>query len=400
MQLVFWISIAWVIYSYIAYPLILPLCARLFQRPVMKKDDEYPTVAILIPVYNEGKIIRFKIENILALDYPAERKEIWVGSDCSTDATHDIVRRFGSDRIHLWIAPLRGGKTEVLNHVAPLINADIILFTDANTVHRPDSLKKMVRSFADPGVGGVAGAIRHRSTNKETEERVYRWFESKQKYFESLLHSSISAFGGFYSIRKSLFKTLPSNSYSNDDVLIPMNIIRQQYRIIFEPEALSEEDMTESIAQEYIRRIRIGAGNFQAFFWLLDFLNPFRGWPAFCYLSHKVSRWFSPFFLGAAFICSCVLWVLHSTNFFLIVSAIGLFSIAIGLSFLVFPCRINRPAFYFFSMNIALIGGFLRYCKGIQSAVWSRTEREAEKSNSIDRSEMHFRYYLFSPQKE
>jgi cellulose synthase/poly-beta-1,6-N-acetylglucosamine synthase-like glycosyltransferase len=379
LQLLFWTSLLLVLYSYLLYPALLPLLARLFGRPTIKNDDFFPKVAVLVPVFNEEKVIRLKIENLLALDYPADRYRIWVGSDCSTDATHAIVRSFKNDRIDLWIAPQRGGKTEVLNHVAPLIDAEIILFTDANTMHRPDSLKKLVRSFADPTVGGVAGSIKHRAIAREPEEQLYRSFESKQKFFESLLHSSISAFGGFYSIRKSLFRPLHYNAYSNDDVLIPMNIIRLNYRVAFEPEALSEEDMTESIAQEFSRRIRIGAGNFQAFFWLLDFLNPRRGWPCFCYFSHKVTRWFSPFLLGAAFLCSTVLWFLTSSDVFLTVPLAGILFLAIGLSFLVVPVRANRLAFYFLSMNAALVLGLFRYCKGIQSAAWVRTERDTER---------------------
>jgi poly-beta-1,6-N-acetyl-D-glucosamine synthase len=380
LQVIFWTSLVIVVYSYFLYPGLLPLLARIFGRPTKKDDTIFPTVAVIVPVYNEEKVIRSKIENLLALDYPADRCTIRIGSDCSTDATHDIVQSFKSGRVSLWIAPRRGGKTEVLNHLVPLVDADIILFTDANTMHRPDSLKKLVRSFADPAVGGVAGSIRHRVAKEEKEERLYRSFESLQKYFESRLHSSISAFGGFYAIRKSLFRPIHFNAYSNDDVLIPMNLIRCGYRVIFDPEALSEEDMTESIGQEFSRRVRIGAGNFQAFFWLLDFLNPLRGWPWFCYLSHKVTRWFSPFLWGLAFLCSTLLWLLTSSAVFSIVPMLGILFLAVGLSFLLVPGRINRLVFYFLSMNAALTLGLLRYCKGIQSAAWVRTERDGEKS--------------------
>jgi poly-beta-1,6-N-acetyl-D-glucosamine synthase len=379
LQIAFWASLTLVIYSYLLYPGLLPFLARFFGRPTMKNDGFYPRVAVVVPVYNEEEVIRLKIENLLALDYPVDRCAIRIGSDCSTDATHDIVRSFKSERIGLWIAPRRGGKTEVINHLVPQIDAEIILFTDANTMHHPDSLKKLVRSFADPAVGGVAGSIKHRAAKLDREERLYRSFESKQKYFESRLHSSISAFGGFYSIRKSLFRPIHYNAYSNDDVLIPMNIIRQNYRVVFEPEAVSEEDMTESMAQEFNRRVRIGAGNFQAFFWLLDFLNPLRGWPWFCYFSHKVTRWFSPFLIGIAFVTSAIVWFWTSSTVFLIVPLIGIVFLGVGLSFLVLPGRFNHPAFYFLSMNTALVLGLLRYCKGIQSAAWSRTERDAER---------------------
>lgn len=383
LQILFWTALFCTIYSYLFYPLLLSLFARLFARPVARDDAFYPSVAVLVPVYNEETVIKSKINNILAMDYPPDRLSIWIGSDCSTDATHDIVRGFSDGRIHLWIAPQRGGKTEVLNHLVPLVEADVILFTDANTMHQGGSLRKMVRSFADPAVGGVAGLIRHRSNDPEPEEVLYRSFESRQKFFEACLHSSISAFGGFYSIRRSLFRPIQHNAYSNDDVLIPMNIIRQKYRIIFDPEAVSEEDMTDNIGHEFTRRIRIGAGNFQAFFWLLDFLSPLRGWPWFCYFSHKVTRWFSPFLLGTAFICSSILWSMGSSVVYALFSLIGVAIIAAGVSFLVVPLALTRPLFYFLSMNTALALGLFRYCAGIKSAAWSHTERDTTKVQKV-----------------
>jgi len=380
LSLVFWVSLLLVAYSYLVYPVLLAGAAKLFKRTVRLGETHFPSIAVIVPVYNEEKVIKAKLENILSIDYPADTLEIWVGSDCSTDHTHEIVKQFPSSRVHLWIAQKRGGKTEVLNHLAPLVSAEILVFTDANTVHRTDSIKKMVRSFADPTVGGVAGLIKHQSKKREAEEVLYRSFECRQKFNESQLHSSISAFGGFYSIRRELFKPLPYNAYSNDDVLIPMNVIRRNFRVVFDPEAISEEDMTESIAHEFTRRVRIGAGNFQAFFWLLDFLNPLRGWPWFCFLSHKASRWFSPFFMATAMGCAGALGFLHGAQFYAcyFIGCAGLASA--GALYLLFPLRILRPLFYFMSMNIALMMGFFRYCAGIRSAAWSRTEREAEKN--------------------
>jgi len=380
MHILFWIAFVIIAYSYILYPMILPLLVKAFGRKIGKNDVFFPSVAVIIPVYNEEAVIRAKINNILALDYPPERLSIFVGSDCSTDTTHDIVRSMTNPQIHLWIAPCRGGKTEVLNYLVPTLKQmDVVLFTDANTMHDANSLKMLVRSFVDPTVGGVAGHIMHQASKHDLEEVLYRSFESRQKEMESRLHSCISAFGGFYAIRHSLFKPIPHNSYSNDDVLIPMNVIRQKFRIIFEPEAISREDMSESIATEFSRRIRIGAGNFQAFFWLLDFLNPLRGWPSYCYISHKVTRWFSPFLFGYMLISGLVLWLYAGSQLFGILTLCGIFLILIGLSDLIVPAKSTRPILYFLSMNTALLFGFIRYCSGIRSAAWSRTERDAEK---------------------
>jgi cellulose synthase/poly-beta-1,6-N-acetylglucosamine synthase-like glycosyltransferase len=365
------------LYSYGFYPVLLPLLGRLFGRKASVDESFLPTIGVVIPVYNEELVIERKLQNIFALDYPADRISVWIGSDQSTDSTDSLVQQFGDSRVHLWRAPTRMGKSGIVNELTPQVNAEIVLLTDANTMHRPDSLRKLVRNFGDPRVGAAAGNIEHVSADSgEIEERLYRSFETAQKYNESLLHSSISAFGGFYAIRKRLFKPIPPNAYSNDDVLIPMGIVRQGFRVIFDPEAVSEEDVSGDAKMEFWRRVRIGAGNFQAFFWLLDFLSPFRGWPWFCYVSHKVTRWFSPLFILAGYIAAGMVAYAYPRSLlpYLFAAAVllpvaGLFHRSIGLRFL-------RPVFYFFTMNTALLLGFGRYLGGIRSGAWVRTERK------------------------
>ena len=375
-EILLWVSLGVVLYSYTLYPILLLIFVRFFGKPVKQNQSYMPSIGVLVPAHNEEKVILNKIQNILSMHYPSDKLSVWIGSDCSTDATEKIVSEFSDKRVHLWAAPQRGGKTGVLNGLAPLIDAEIILFTDANTMHRPDCLPAIVKNFADPGVGGVAGHIEHvKNGDDEAGEGMYRSFESKQKYMEGMLHSTISAFGGFYAVRKEVFRPIPFNSYSNDDVLIPMNVIRQGYRVVFEPDAVSEEKNTGSLGSEFSRRVRIGAGNFQAFFWLLDFLNPARGWPAFCLISHKFTRWFSPFFLLALFISSSMLFFKSASDLYRILFATGSIILVAGMLHKLIPLRITRHVFYFLAMNVALILGFYRYMRGIKNAVWSRTER-------------------------
>lgn len=376
LQVVFWISVGFVAYSYIVYPLILPVCARLFGRDTTPDVAHEPTVGVVIPAYNEEDVIRKKIDNVLSFHYPPDKLRVWVGSDQSDDNTDEIVRSYDDQRVRLWVAPQRGGKTEILNKLVPQVDTDIVFLTDANTMHRPDSLRELVKHFADSSVGAVAGHVEHViGEQQQFEEVFYRSFEARQKFLESRLHSTISAFGGFYCMRKSLFRPIPHNAYSNDDVLIPMNVIRQGFRVIYEPRAISQEDVGEDIGMEFLRRIRIGAGNFQAFFWLLDFLNPLRGWPAFCFLSHKATRWFSPLFMAAGFFSCGALGLSKSGVFYKVLLFAGLLSIAIGLTFRILRFKMFRPIFYFLSMNTALLLGFFRFIGGIKSAAWSRTAR-------------------------
>lgn len=373
----FWLSLGAVLYSYAVYPAVLRLLAGLFGRTV-KADAAYtPTVGVVIPAYNEELIIREKIKNILSLEYPPEKLSLWIGSDCSVDATESIVREFmGDPRVHLWVAPSRNGKTVVLNRLVPTVDADIVLFTDADIMLRRDSLKNIVRNLADPAVGAVGGNTLHVVPGgAATEESKYRSFEADQKTMEARLHSTISLFGSFFAIRKNLFLPIPPNAYSNDDVLIPMNVIRQGYRVAFEPEAVSEEETVPSVSLEFKRRVRIGAGNFQAFFWLLDFLSPLRGWPWFCYVSHKACRWFSPLFILLGFLCCGMLAFSAAATPYRFLFCLGTGIIVAGLSYLLIPLKPVKPVFYFCAMNLALILGLFRYLSGIRSAVWSPAER-------------------------
>lgn len=380
LKIVFWFSLFFLFYSYILYPISIFLFASVFKNPINKDDDFLPTVGVLVPVHNEEAVIRKKIENIFSINYPPDKLSIWIGSDCSTDATERIISEMNNPRIHLWVAQVRGGKTGIINNLVPIIEADIIMLTDANTMHRPDCLKAIVRNFADERVGVVAGHINHiKCKSKEDEEtsgeNIYRFFESRQKILEGQLHSTISAFGGFYAIRKKTFKPLPPNSYSNDDVLIPMYCIRQGYRVIYEPDAVSEEDFTGNVHSEFSRRIRIGAGNFQAFFWLLDFLNPALGWPFFCYFSHKVTRWFSPLFI-ITIICSCgMLFYLDTHTIYKVIFSTGSILFLASLFYKIIPLPMTKHTYYFLAMNLALILGLFRYFGGIKTAAWCRTER-------------------------
>jgi cellulose synthase/poly-beta-1,6-N-acetylglucosamine synthase-like glycosyltransferase len=372
---IFWGSLAEIAYSYVIYPLVLRFFAWCFGRPPASAPYE-PAVAIVVAAYNEEKVIAQKLQNIAEIDYPADKLSIWIGSDRSTDRTEEIVRSCNDPRIHLWVAPRRSGKAGVLNGLVPQIDAEVLVFTDADIMFEPESIRALTRHFADPQVGGVGGVTLQRTASGEkTEEAAYRLFEVMQKRFEAALHSTISAFGPFYAIRKRLFVKFHPHTYSNDDVLMPMNIIRQGFRMFFDAEAVSYEEASQGVKLEFKRRVRIGAGNYQAFFWLLDFLSPLKGWPWFCYLSHKVSRWFSPLFLIAAAVACAMLAYFNAGAVYKMLFYAAVFLGGSSLLYRVIPLPLLRSIFYLLAMNTALIMGFFRFLKGIRSPVWLRTER-------------------------
>ena len=374
---VFWFSLFVVGYSYCLYPVLLRILAGRFGHPPLLSAEHLPSIGIVIPVHNEEKVIAGKLRNIFSADYPADRLSVWIGSDCSSDRTDDVVKEQGNPRVHLWRSPARMGKAGVLNRLIPMVDAEIVLLTDADIILDPASIRALAMNFADPEVGGVGGMTLQRQQGKgvRTEETAYRSYEAYLKSLESNLHSTISAFGSFYAIRKKLFVPFHPHTYSNDDVIMPMNIIRQGYRMCFEPAAVSYEEVMPELKTEFRRRVRIGAGNFQAFFWLLDFLNPARGWPWFCYVSHKVTRWFSPLFIGLAAACCGILSFTGNGTVYQLLFISGLLSVIAGLFHAVIPLPLTRKIYYFMAMNLALIIGFSQFLAGIRSAVWSRTER-------------------------
>jgi len=377
-EITLWVSLLLVAHTYLLYPVLLKLLVRAFGRPVRSDPSYTPTVAFLVPAYNEERVILAKLRNVFGLDYPPERVSVWVGSDRSTDATNGIVREFSKHdrRVQLWVSPRRCGKTGILNELAPRIDAEVIVFTDANTMHEPDSLRRMVCSFADPAVGAVAGQINHAvRTTHMREERLYRSFEVDQKRNEALFHSVIGAFGGFYAIRSRLFRPIPPNAYSNDDVLIPMSIVRQGYRVWYEPQAVSTEESTEDLRQEFRRRLRIGAGNYQSLAWLADFLVPLRGRVWFCYFSHKVLRWLSPALLLLAFAALVMLTVLTGLPVYQFATGVVLGGLVAAAASPLAPLPLFTHLFYFLVMNAALLIGLGRFLTGIRSAAWNRTAR-------------------------
>jgi len=372
----FWASAGAFVFTYGGYPILVKFFSRIFAKPLVQNKDYECTLAIVVPAYNEEEVIREKIENILSLDYPREKMNIWIASDCSTDQTEKIVEEYKEKGVRLWKAPSRMGKSQVLNRVIPMTDGEIAVVTDADIMMEKESLRKIVRNFGDPSVGCVGGNTRYgKGPEARAEERVYRFYERKLKEWESMLHSSVAVFGSFYAVRRELFKTLPDKALANDDILIPMNIIRKGCRVYFESEALSYEKPASRVKGEFLRRIRIGTSNLQAFFWLLDFLNPLKGWAWFCFVGHKVLRWFSPFFLAAGWLSTFFLGWIYGLMLSKVLFLAGVVVFVVAVSSFVIPLRCSRYVMYFLAMNIALILGAVKFLCGIRRSFWSPPER-------------------------
>lgn len=376
-KIIFWICAGLIFYTYLIYPVILLLSKARAKMPM--KDEKLRTVSIVISAYNEERVIREKVENLLQLDYPRESLEIVIASDCSSDGTDNIAASYDSQGIKFTRFDERCGKVNVLNKVIPTLKGEIVVFSDANTMYKTDAIKNLVRNFIDERVGCVCGALVFR-TAKQNEvvhlENFYWRYEQFLKRNEGMRGSLLGANGGIYAIRKSLFKALPSDTIVEDFVM-PMKILEKGYRVIYEPEAIAYEETSQKIVQEMERRVRIGAGDFQALTLTWRLLNPARGFTALSYFSHKVIRWFAPFLLMIALTSN--LFLLNIFFYKIIFLLQCLFYIAAILGRVLSGFNIHLKAFglpyYFVSMNIALFLGFIRFCTNSQSVTWQRTER-------------------------
>ena len=271
------VSIGVLAYVVAGYPLLLRLLVRARGAKHVRQADITPKLSFLISAYNEADVIRAKLANTLALDYPAERLEIVVISDCSDDGTDAIVQEFAARGVILARQAERRGKTAGLNATIPTLTGDIVVFSDANAMYDADALRKLVRNFADPAVGYVTGEARYLLNGQaaaDAGERAYWGYEMELKRLETQLGSMVGGDGAIYAIRRRLWRTLPEDSIN--DFLNPLQIVEAGWRGVYEPQAICYEETSGGFKSEYKRRVRIVSRSWRAVFQAAGVLNPFR----------------------------------------------------------------------------------------------------------------------------
>jgi len=253
LEVVFWVCLGAIVWTHVGYPLFIALLARVRPRPVAAADI-LPTVTFLIPAYNEEAVIERKLDNTLALDYPRELMEIVVTSDASSDRTHELVEGYADRGVRLLICP-RGGKMPALDRATRQTTGEIICMGDANTVWDDDSVRRIVRPYADPEVGMVTGQVQLVNPNDgSNQEGIYWRYEMWVRTNESAVHSETASNGAIHSIRRSLYKELePADDH---DISFPYHVVQQGSRAVYEPAARCVENMTTDIQDEYGRKSR------------------------------------------------------------------------------------------------------------------------------------------------
>ncbi|HEV2862421.1 MAG TPA: glycosyltransferase family 2 protein [Pyrinomonadaceae bacterium] len=373
-EVVFWLGAAALFYAYVGYPALLLAVSTLRPRPV-RKAEHTPPVSVIITAYNEERDLAAKLENTLALDYPKDKVEIIVASDCSADRTDDIARSYAPRGVRLHRQQVRRGKTAAQNAAVELARGDVLLFSDATTMYEPDVLRVMARSFADPTVGCVAGRLVYvdpAASGVGRGARSYWGYETFLKTHESRACSLIGASGCLYAVRRSAYVPLYEEACS--DFIIATKMVEQGLRAVFEPDAVSTETTNSRSDRELRMRVRVIAQTYTDLWRHRAMLNPFRaGFYAVELLSHKVMRYAVPLFLAVVFASSAAL-APRSWFYAAAFAAQALFYSAAGASFLLeragVRVRLLALPQYFVLANLAAVLAFFKFLRGERYARW------------------------------
>jgi cellulose synthase/poly-beta-1,6-N-acetylglucosamine synthase-like glycosyltransferase len=372
-QILFVGSLLLLLYVYILYPLLLAVISRVFRKRETQLGYE-PTISVLICAYNEAAGIGGKLHQTLALDYPADKLEIVVVSDGSTDETEEIVRSFSDLRVKLIRSSRRLGKTNAQNEGVLHCQGEVIVFSDATTVYHSLALKYLAANYKDERIGAVSGRYKYFDEHGDSPNgrgSILFWdYENMIKSLQSRINTITGCCGCIYSVRRSAFSELPSDIIS--DLVQPLRVIKQGYSVIFEDRALAYEATTTSSEQEWTMRVRVITRAMRGILSVRELLNPIRRpWIAFQLVSHKVLRWLVPLYLlglliGSAFLVQdprfATLFVLQVVFY-----ALALLALVVPLHR--FSSLLGLPL-YFCTLNLAALMSLVQLVRGRKYVVW------------------------------
>lgn len=390
-QVIFWICVAAILYSYLCYPLFVNVLSKFFvsKNPLVfsKNDSALPIVHILVAVYNEEKVLPRKILSSVTTNYPNHKVFIHFGSDGSTDGSNTILEAavLQYPNVNFTLFPVKTGKIGMVNSMYAAIPSiqpnDILILTDANVFFKPDTIYHLVKRFADPKMGLVGGSIINEGAKQEgifKQEKSYISIENQIKYWEGNVFGHImGAFGACYAVKQQYFTPAPAN-FRSDDFYVSMKVLQNGGKSHVEPDAICYENASDELPVEFQRKVRINMGNYQnlGVFWKM--LLPPVSKVAFTFWSHKLLRWLGPFLLIGAYIANAFLWELnlfYSMAFLCQNIILILVLVDIVLGRFQIEVAVLRYLSYFYQMNLALLIGWFKSIKGVQQDAWQPTKR-------------------------
>ncbi len=351
------------------------LASRLLTKKV-GKGSSVPKVTILISAYNEEKHIGATIENKLSLDYPRDRIEIIVISDGSGDRTEEIVSSFQDRGVRLIRQEPRKGKTSALNMAVPQAKGEILVFSDANSLYDRDALRHLMKNFADPGVGYVTGKMVYVNSDGTTVGdgcSAYMKYENFLRAIETRVGSTVGVDGGIDAVRKSLYRPMKADQLP--DFVLPLMVVEQGYRVVYEHRAILKEDTLKSSDDEYRMRVRVSLRALWALWDMRRLLDPGRyGVFSFQLLSHKVLRYLGILFMAGALISNALIVSCKRLYAILFLIQIMFYGAALAGRLLEKKGVIKRLLYipyYFCLINIAAGHALVKFINGEKQVLWT-----------------------------
>ncbi|HCN27246.1 MAG TPA: glycosyltransferase family 2 protein [Verrucomicrobiales bacterium] len=373
----FWIGLGLVVYIYAGYPVIVFLLARLIGHDARKADIE-PTVTVLIAAFNEEREIERTVINKLSQDYPPDRLEVIVISDGSTDRTDEIVEKLArgnESRVKFLRQEPRQGKTQALNWAVAHASGSILVFSDANSIYAPDAIRRLVRGFADSAVGYVTGKMIY--TNPDGAgigegSGAYMRYENLLRMLESRLNSVVGVDGGIDAVRRELY--MPMRPDQLPDFVLPLNVVEQGKRVVYEPDAILCEPALAAAADEFRMRVRVSLRALWALHDKRNLLDPLRD-PLFAWqlFSHKVLRYGAFVPLVGLFVCNAAVIGKHPFYFGFFVLQLLAYGFAILGHWLnrfsAVPSKLLAP-YYFVILNVACAVALWKFMNRQKMVLW------------------------------
>lgn len=349
----------------------------LFKKSKVNKEDVIPSVSIIIPVYNQGKIIEDKIQNCLCLNYPEDKLEIIVASDGSTDDTNDVVGKYGHQGVKLIKLAQRRGKHYAQGEALKIARGEIIVFTDVGISFGRDSLRRLVRNFGDPKVACVS-SVDEVVTSKvrPNKEGLYITYDMLLRKLESRLGASTGMSGSFYAVRKEFcYPFYPSMS---NDFYIPLRAVMQGYKAILDPQVKGYYSTSGDPGDEFKRKTRTIVHGMEVLSKFKAALNPFKyGFYSVQIMSHKLLRWLVPYFLTIIFTTNILL--LSKGWIYLAFFSAQLFFYLIALAVHFRPQLnnnlVSKISYFFALTNLSILVSWYKYYSGERFVLWEPTKR-------------------------
>ena len=378
------VSLTVLAYTYVGYPLLIWALARCFPRTVHRESCE-PRVAVIIVAHNEAARIGCKIDTCMGVDYPKEKLRILVVSDGSGDATNEIVTSYAARGVTLLAFPTRRGKAACLNDAVASCDEDIVVFTDSRQRLDPLAIRCLVENFADPSIGAASGELvfeTHGATAFGDGVDAYWRYEKFIRQQESRFHSTVGVTGALYALRRNCFRPIPADTIL-DDVVIPMNVVMERKRVVFENRAWAFDTPSRDHIQERVRKVRTIAGNYQLIVSHPRFFIPWRDSMFFQLISHKVLRLASPLFLLVLLVTNVIL--APRGFLFQCLLAVQLLLYVLPAMGILWPVarrwRVVKLATAFLFLNWFAVLGFIEFSRNRNAHLWRSSQHSSEEDS-------------------